>query len=124
DCAPRARDGLPDFLRRLDGYLCEIKEAQIRDGLHILGRLPEGGQLVELLLALVRVDNGEVPGLVKALAEDLGLDHRALTADLGAPFAETMRAAGGGPPPPGPRGRPRAPPPRGGGLPRGNRGGG
>jgi cobaltochelatase CobN len=88
DCAPPAADGLPDFLRRLDGYLCEIKEAQIRDGLHVLGRLPEGGQLVELLLALVRVDNGEVPGLVKALAEDLGLDYQALTADLGAPLSE------------------------------------
>jgi cobaltochelatase CobN len=81
DCAPSGANELPDFLRRLDGYLCEIKEAQIRDGLHILGQLPEGDQLVELLLSLVRVDNGEVPGLVKALAEDLGCDYRTLTDD-------------------------------------------
>jgi cobaltochelatase CobN len=82
---------LPALLPRLDGYLCEIKEAQIRDGLHVLGQLPEGGQLVDLLLALVRLDNGPVPGLVKALAQDLGLSHAALTRDLAAasPVAAT-----------------------------------
>src|SRR5437660_1989121 len=69
----------------MDGYLCEIKEAQIRDGLHVLGRLPEGDQLTDLLLSLVRVDNGAVPGLVRALARDLGLDYSALTKDLAAP---------------------------------------
>jgi cobaltochelatase CobN len=86
ECAgPLTAERMPDMLRRLDGYLCEIKEAQIRDGLHVLGRLPEGEQLGELLLALVRVDNGEVPGLVKALALDLGLDHAGLCRDLSAP---------------------------------------
>jgi cobaltochelatase CobN len=83
-CAPPGADGMPEFLRRLDGYLCEIKEAQIRDGLHVLGRLPEGEQLVDLLLSLVSVGNGEVPGLVRALAEDLGCDYLALTEDLSA----------------------------------------
>jgi cobaltochelatase CobN len=68
--APTA-DQLPRFLRDVDCYLCEIKEAQIRDGLHVLGRLPQGEQLMELLLALVRVDNGPVLGLEKSLATDL-----------------------------------------------------
>jgi cobaltochelatase CobN len=77
----------PELLRRLDGYLCELKESQIRDGLHVLGRLPGEQQLIDLLLSLVRVDNGEVPGLIKALAEDLGLDHPALSKDLAAPAA-------------------------------------
>src|SRR5262249_32607655 len=72
---------LPQFLGRVDGYLCEIKEAQIRDGLHILGRLPEGEQFIDLLLSLVRVDNGDVPGLIKALALDLGLDYDELRRD-------------------------------------------
>ncbi len=84
DAAP-GPDRLPGLLRRVDGYLCEIKEAQIRDGLHVLGRLPEGEQLTDLLLALVRVDNGDVPGLTRALAEDLGLDYAALTHDPAAP---------------------------------------
>jgi cobaltochelatase CobN len=78
ECAPPAASELPEFLRRLDGYLCEIKEAQIRDGLHILGNLPEGDQLIDLLFSLVRVDNGDVPGLVKALAQDHGLDYAEL----------------------------------------------
>jgi cobaltochelatase CobN len=82
---PPSAEQLPQFLNRLDGYLCEIKEAQIRDGLHVLGRLPEGEQLIELLLALVGVDNGEVPGLVKALAHDLGLDYQSLTREPAAP---------------------------------------
>src|SRR5262249_13186379 len=73
--SPPAAGELPELLKRIDGYLCEIKEAQIRDGLHVLGRLPEGGQLTELLLALVRVDNGPVPGLIRALADDMGLDY-------------------------------------------------
>src|SRR5262249_24562831 len=33
---PPAVEQLPDVQRRADGYLCEIKEAQIRDGLHVL----------------------------------------------------------------------------------------
>jgi cobaltochelatase CobN len=94
DCAPPKENELPDFLRRLDGYLCEIKEAQIRDGLHVLGRLPEGDQLVNLLLSLVRADNGEVPGLVKALAEDEGLGYAELTADAAAPVASILRRLG------------------------------
>jgi cobaltochelatase CobN len=72
---------LPDLLKRLDCYLCEIKEAQIRDGLHILGQLPQGEQLVDLLLSLVRSDNGSIPGVIKALAEDFGFDYAALTRD-------------------------------------------
>jgi cobaltochelatase CobN len=83
DHAPRA-DELPELLRRVDGYVCEIKEAQIRDGLHILGQLPDGEQLTDLAMALVRVDNGVIPGLLRALCLDLGLDYAALTRDLGA----------------------------------------
>src|SRR5262249_31753779 len=78
---PPAPEQVPELLPRMDGYLCEIKEAQIRDGLHVLGRLPDGEQLIGLLLALVRIDNGEVPGLVRALAEDLGLDYAGLRRD-------------------------------------------
>ena len=37
-----ATDEFDDFVLHVDGYLCEIKDAQIRDGLHVLGRAPEG----------------------------------------------------------------------------------
>jgi cobaltochelatase CobN len=67
-----------DALQALDGYLCELKELQIRDGLHVFGRSPTGEQLTDLLVALTRVPRaGGKPGdasLIRALADDLGLD--------------------------------------------------
>ena len=65
-------------LQVLDGYLCELKEMQIRDGLHVFGSSPEGGLLIDLLVALVRVPRGGGEGgdasLLRALGRDLGLD--------------------------------------------------
>jgi len=64
-------------LERLDAYLCEIKESQIRDGLHVFGRSPAGRQRADTLLALARFPRGKCPGqgsLLQALAADLGLD--------------------------------------------------
>ena len=75
-----------DQLNALDGYLCELKELQIRDGLHILGKAPEGEQRRDLLLALLRLESGNRPSFLKALAADLGLDFDPLTADLSAPW--------------------------------------
>ncbi|AMT70859.1 cobaltochelatase subunit CobN [Mycobacteroides immunogenum] len=71
-----------DMLLHVDGWLCEIKDVQIRDGLHILGSAPEGEAQVDLVLAILRARQmwaGEqsVPGLRQALglAED-GTDDR------------------------------------------------
>ncbi len=65
-------------LQKLDTYLCELKEAQIRDGLHVLGSSPEGALETSLLVALARVPRGTGQGgdrsLIGALAADLGLD--------------------------------------------------
>ncbi|HEY9612658.1 cobaltochelatase subunit CobN [Allocoleopsis sp.] len=67
---------------RIDGYLCELKEAQIRDGLHIFGRCPDGPQLRDLIVAIARhPDHGRI-GLTRALAQDWGWDFDPLTADL------------------------------------------
>lgn len=77
-------------LARLDAYLCELKEAQIRDGLHIFGRSPEGVQERDLTVALLRVPRGEGKGgdasLIRALAEDLGLGFDPLDCDMAAPW--------------------------------------
>jgi cobaltochelatase CobN len=64
-------------LARLDAHLCDLKEMQIRDGLHVLGAAPEGGLLTALLVALTRVPRGQGPaneGITRALARDLGLE--------------------------------------------------
>jgi cobaltochelatase CobN len=55
------------FVLHMDGYLCELKDAQIRGGLHVLGQPPEGQPLVDLLLELTRRGNEGVPGLREAL---------------------------------------------------------
>ncbi|MEB3170021.1 MAG: cobaltochelatase subunit CobN, partial [Synechococcaceae cyanobacterium] len=68
-----ADGALEGRLEAVDGYLCELKEAQIRLGLHTYGQLPEPERLAELLLCLARAPLPEQPGLVQALATDLGL---------------------------------------------------
>ncbi|ANY08695.1 cobaltochelatase subunit CobN [Pseudonocardia sp. HH130630-07] len=61
-----------DMLMNVDGWLCEIKDVQIRDGLHVLALAPSGEQRVDLVLAMLRARQmwgGEqsVPGLRQAL---------------------------------------------------------
>ncbi|MGE4158365.1 MAG: cobaltochelatase subunit CobN [Planctomycetota bacterium] len=78
---PPGEEDLDHFISAFDGYLCEIKESQIRDGLHVLGELPSGEKMVDLLVSLVRLGQSGVKGLPAAIAEDLGLHHEALAAD-------------------------------------------
>ncbi|WP_445637915.1 cobaltochelatase subunit CobN [Nostoc sp. DSM 114161] len=70
------------ILNSLDGYLCELKEAQIRDGLHIFGQCPKGQQLRDLIVAIARIPNRYSSGITRAIAQDWGLDFDPLTADL------------------------------------------
>ncbi len=66
------------ILSELDTYLCDIKEAQIRHGLHILGRLPNTEKLVQTLVALLRLPRGEgasEQGILHNLVLDLDLRH-------------------------------------------------
>ncbi|MEH2117257.1 cobaltochelatase subunit CobN [Nostoc sp.] len=66
----------------IGGYLCELKEAQIRDGLHIFGQCPEGRQLRDLIVAIARIPNRYSSGITRAIAQNWGLDFDPLTADL------------------------------------------
>ncbi len=64
-------------LEKLDAYLCDLKELQIRDGLHVFGVAPEGRLLTDLTVALARVPRGQGEGgdqsLQRAIAKDAGL---------------------------------------------------
>ena len=77
-------------LTRIDAHLCELKEAQIRDGLHVLGASPEGRLERDLTAALLRVPRGDGRGrdasLTRALAADLGLGLDPLDCDMAAPW--------------------------------------
>ncbi len=76
---PSGQDEEDALLTRADAYLCELKEAQIRDGLHTFGASPAGRQRRDTLLALGRFACGDGQGanrgLIDALARDLGIDH-------------------------------------------------
>jgi cobaltochelatase CobN len=90
DCGIARGAAADDRLGKLDAYLCELKDMQIRDGLHVFGRTPEGDLLTDLLLALARVPRpgagSEAAGLTRALAADLGLGLDPLDADMAAPW--------------------------------------
>ncbi|GAB3363383.1 cobaltochelatase subunit CobN [Modestobacter lapidis] len=65
-------DHFDEMILHVDGWLCEIKDSQIRDGLHVLGTPPSGGNRVDLVLAMLRarqIWGGAValPGLREAL---------------------------------------------------------
>jgi cobaltochelatase CobN len=92
-----------DFILHVDGWLCEIKDAQIRDGLHVLGSAPEGANRVNLVLAILRARQmwggraQALPGLREALgyAESSG-DRQAADAveSLARMLVEAMEEAG------------------------------
>ena len=72
------------LLTELDTYLCDIKEAQIRHGLHILGQLPEREKQVDTLVALLRLPRGTDPenqGILHNLAMDLDLNNNGQSFD-------------------------------------------
>jgi cobaltochelatase CobN len=75
DCGIAAGEPTAGALKKLDAWLCELKDLQIRDGLHIFGKTPAPGLLSELLFAIARNGRGDGQGAQASLL-------RALTADL------------------------------------------
>ncbi len=100
DCGITPDESAEAALKKLDNHLCELKELQIRDGLHIFGRSPQGAQLVDLLVALARAPRGSAPrqaSLLRALADDLGLGFDPLDCTLGDTWFGPTPAALGAP---------------------------
>lgn len=75
------------WLPRLDTYLCDLKESQIRDGLHVFGQSPQARLRLDTLLALLRVERGDGRGgnasLLRTLAKALTPGFDPLDCDLG-----------------------------------------
>lgn len=67
-----------DALSAIDNYLCELKELQIRDGLHVFSQSPQGRLRRDLLVALARTprgyDHDGQASLLRAMAQDMGMD--------------------------------------------------
>jgi cobaltochelatase CobN len=81
-------------LNHLDRSLCELKEAQIRDGLHVLGCCPTGDQLRDLIISIARHPQAGRVGLTKAIALDNNYDFDPLTADPAQPLNGERRTVG------------------------------
>ncbi|CAJ0808926.1 hypothetical protein LMG19083_04801 [Ralstonia psammae] len=89
------QDGVPRSLARMegvdvahliediDGYLCELGAAQIRDGLHVLGKIPADAALIDMVCALVRLPNLAIPGLPAGVAAALGIGWTTLQDEKG-----------------------------------------
>ena len=110
DCGIAKDEAEDTALSKLDNYLCELKEMQIRDGLHIFGQSPDGERLTDLLVALTRIargvgtgngemkrtGDGEADGgesLLRALGLDLGLDFDPLDVEMAGKFTGPAPAA-------------------------------
>ncbi|OYD08802.1 cobaltochelatase subunit CobN [Paludifilum halophilum] len=84
------------FMEEIDGYICELKSAQIRDGLHIMGQLPrEEESWTDLLYGMLQLPTGSVQALPEAVAADLGLDWDALQDGLGKAWEDPLPEMGG-----------------------------
>ncbi len=92
DCGIGRDDGENEALTKLDNFLCDLKELQIRNGLHVFGESPSGDRLTDLLVALVRLPredgSGRQASLMRALAADFGLEKfDPLDCDMAVPWA-------------------------------------
>ncbi|MDH1264941.1 cobaltochelatase subunit CobN [Pseudomonas sp. GD03944] len=79
-------DDADSWLPQLDAYLCDLKESQIRDGLHVFGESPAGQLRRDTLLALLRIPRGDGQAgnasLLRALGNDLALGFDPLDCDM------------------------------------------
>ncbi|GIL02900.1 MAG: cobaltochelatase subunit CobN [Alphaproteobacteria bacterium] len=95
DAGIAAADGEAAKLAKLDAYLCELKEMQIRDGLHVFGEAPRGRLMTDLAVALARVPRGDGAGADASLQRSIAVDlappadgyFDPLDCDMGAPWA-------------------------------------
>ncbi len=82
--------GDDDALAAIDNYLCELKELQIRDGLHIFSQSPTERLRRDLLIALARTPRGRGKdgnaSLHRAMADDLGLGFDPLDCEFAKPW--------------------------------------
>ncbi|XHH10529.1 MAG: cobaltochelatase subunit CobN [Candidatus Bathyarchaeia archaeon] len=76
------------FLENLHGYLHDLSDTQIRDGIHTLGEYPAGSQMDNFLASLTRLSNGAVPSLRQSIAELKGYDYDGLLANKGKLLAD------------------------------------
>jgi cobaltochelatase CobN len=83
------------FVSRLHGYLSELADTMINDGLHTLGQAPEGDRLAEFLVQLTRLNNGDIPSLREEVAAARGYTYDGLVAHRGDTMSHFNGKTGG-----------------------------
>ena len=83
DVPEAAAKDFDEYVGNLHVFLTDIKNMQMKIGLHTLGCPPEGEQLTEFLLALTKLDNGDTPSLTQTIAGMFGFDYYELLENSG-----------------------------------------
>ncbi len=68
------------YVASLHNYVTDIKNMQIRTGLHILGQVPKKKKLLDFVLSLIRIEHGGKPSLLRLIAQEEGYDYDELLA--------------------------------------------
>ncbi|WP_320676847.1 cobaltochelatase subunit CobN [Prochlorococcus sp. MIT 1300] len=66
-------DDFKDYINQAESYICELKEAQIRTGLHSFGQDLYPSKKLQLLLTIVRSPFAEYKGFTQSVSERLEL---------------------------------------------------
>ena len=71
-------ENFEDFIEKLHGWIDEIKGSLVKDGLHIFGEIPKDERFDNLVVALLRLQNGDIPSLMEAICHGYDLDYEYL----------------------------------------------
>tara|TARA_B100000945_G_scaffold51707_1_gene37306 strand:- start:71 stop:2521 length:2451 start_codon:yes stop_codon:yes gene_type:complete len=63
-----------NHIQEIDSYLCQIKESQIRTGLHVFGNRQSYMNEINLILCISRVPTASRMGIIQYIAKHLNLD--------------------------------------------------
>ncbi len=66
------------FMDIFHGWIEEIKNTLIKDGLHIFGTVPRDGKYENLICALLKLSNGEISSLIEAVCTAKGFSYEEL----------------------------------------------
>lgn len=94
DIPPMEPESFEGYVERVHGYINQIKDTNVRVGLHVLGQAPLQDKLVEYLLAMTRVENDGIPSLRRVVAGVLGHDYDALCDQRGKRLADGITTHG------------------------------
>ncbi|PXF58407.1 MAG: hypothetical protein C4B58_06790 [Deltaproteobacteria bacterium] len=83
------------FLERLHSYLTDLSDTMINDGLHIMGKAPEQDRLVEFLVQLTRLPNGDTPSLRESVLNAMGHGYDDLLENKGKTLLRYKGKTGG-----------------------------